>query len=520
MYLIDEDTSVKYLDEFDCNTFANKGHDAFSPSLFYQHGQLILEKLTKHLADNSIKGLKQLLPSELTEQVLALSQLPADNHEEKLAKLKKVIDLYISTGIQVQSPGYMGRQFSSVIPLAGAFDLINSVINQPASFYEAAQLPNVVEKLMANEFNKFIGWPEDSFAMVTTSGGSLANLTAILAARNDKYPQVWSAGFSHHNGEEKPAIAVSADSHYSVSRAAGILGIGEDQIIKLPINTNKQIDIAQVNNCLAKAKQDGMRIFCLVAAAGSTAVGAYDDLNALADICQAENIWLHVDGAHGASVLVSDLHRHKVVGIERADSFVLDAHKMLFVPAMCTLLFYKNKQKSYGAFNQDASYVFEKEPDAYTAFDSAEQNFECTKRPLIMNLWICWLIHGPELFTDKINHLCHMTQQAYHLLVDSVDFSPLHMPEVNILCFRYLPSDLAEEQVGNFQVALRNIIRKKGTFFISKVDIDEIGALRLVLMNHEIKLEHIKLLLDEIRTEGTALLNRVEHFKKPQLVNG
>jgi L-2,4-diaminobutyrate decarboxylase len=483
--------------------------DVFDPELFRKNAEIVVSKLEKYLADSSIRGLALTNPYGLLQ---AAKELMSDKDEGIASldeeKLGAIIDLYIKTGIQVHSPGYMGRQFSGVIPLAGVIDLISSIVNQPSSFYEAGQLPNVAERIMADEFNRFIGWEREHFTMVTTSGGTLGNLTALLAARNDKFPQIWSEGIGALEGQFRPAIAVSEDAHYSVCRAVGILGIGDKQIVRLPINREKQICIEKVRPTLEAAEERGLKVFCMVASAGTTSVGAFDPIDELADIAKEKNIWLHIDGAHGASLLVSDKLRHKLKGIEKVDSFVLDAHKMMFVPAVCTLLFYKDKEKSYGAFRQNASYVFEKEPDIYTEFDSAEQNFECTKRPLIMNLWVLWALYGKALFANKIEYLCQLTEQAYQVLQDEPDFETLHQPEANILCFRYLPSSLCEKAFPDFQVAIRNRIRERGKFFISKVNIDGIGALRVVFMNHQIDTDHFRMLLDEIRKTGRELLNQ------------
>lgn len=486
----------------------SKGLDlnVFAPQLFRQNAETVIAKLEQYLADTSIRGLELTDPAVLLQAAKALTETSQESKDDDEEKLKTIIDLYIKTGIQVHSPGYMGRQFSGVVPLAGVFDLVNSIVNQPSSFYEAGQLPNVVERIMADEFHQFIGWDAEQATMVTTSGGSLANLTALLAARNDKLPQVWSSGMAALGTQARPAVAMSEDVHYSLSRAVGILGIGEEQIVRLPLNQKGQIQIEQVRPILEAAAQRGLNVFCLVASAGTTSMGAFDPIDELAAIAAERNLWLHIDGAHGASLLVSDKLRHKLKGLEKVDSFVLDAHKMLFVPAMCTLLFYKNKQKSYGAFQQDASYVFEKQADIYTEFDSAKKNFECTKRPLIMNLWVLWAIYGRKLFAEKIEYLCQLTQQTYQILQDAPDFVVLHQPESNILCFRYTPANLHENVLPDFQVEIRNQIRKQGKFFISKVDIDGDGALRVVFMNHEIEVEHFRMLLCEIRNVGQQLL--------------
>ena len=489
---------------------------AFDPAQFRTAAEIVVTRMERHLSDRSIRGLRIVDPSALQRAAQALM---ATGHEGiadcDSRRLAAIIDLYIETGIHVHSPGYMGRQFSGAVPLAAVIDFAGAVLNQPSSFYEAAQLPSVAEQIMAGELNRFIGWDPDRFTMVTTSGGSLANLTALLAARNDKFPRYWSEGGGSVASHPRPAIAVGDDVHYSVSRAAGIMGIGEAQIVRLPLNRHRQICLEQVGPALATAQRRGLRVFCLVASAGTTSVGAFDPIDELADISREHDAWLHVDGAHGGSLLVSDKLRHKLRGIAKADSLAWDAHKMMFVPPACTLLFYKDKVKSYGAFRQQASYVFDTEPDIYTELDSAAKTFECTKRPLIMSLWVLWAMYGRTLFADKIEYLCELTEQAYQVLRGESDFEPLHRPQANILCFRYSGAPRAAGRVPDLQVAIRNRIKQQGHFFISKIDIDGASALRVVMMNHQITIEHFRMLLDDIRLAARALLGESTTRDRP-----
>ncbi|MFI9559462.1 pyridoxal phosphate-dependent decarboxylase family protein [Nonomuraea endophytica] len=446
--------------------------DAFNIQQFRESSEATLARLEKHLADASIRGLELTEPAQLTRAARSLMTTEREHvagYDE--AKLNAIIDLYLKTGIQVHSPGYMGRQFSGTFPLAGVVDFVSSLVSQPSSFYEAAQLPNVVEKIMADEFNRFIGWPAGSFAMVTTSGGSLANLTAILAARNDRVPGSWSEGGAADHGRGRPALAVGADVHYSVSRTAGVMGIGEAQLVRLPLNRRHQIDVDRVVPELEAAQRRGLRVFCLVASAGTTSVSAFDPLRELAEITRERGIWLHVDGAHGASLLVSDELRWKLDGIDGADSLTWDAHKMMFTPAPCTMLFYRDKDKSRSPFHQWASYVFDEEPDVYTALDSGGKTLECTKRPMIMPLWVLWAMYGRALFAEKIEYLCRLTRDVHRILLAEPDFETTHWPEANILCFRYRPGALSDSEAHRLQIAIRDRVKARGTFFISKVDI-------------------------------------------------
>lgn len=478
----------------------------FDPSLFEEHSTIIVNKLEEYLSisQHKVKGLDLREPNELLEEVNALMTSTKNISSED--KLKSIVDLYLQTGVQANSPGYMGRQFSSVFPLAGVFDFISSMLSQPSSFYEAAQLPSIVRVYMAKELNKFINYPEGEYDMITTSGGSLANLTALLSARNYYFPEFWSKGFSSIKKDEIPAIAASEEAHYSIIRTMEMLGFNKQQIIKLPVNSKRQVDIRKTQSTLDKAKKDGLKVFCIVATAATTAIGAFDPINELAEVAQKNDCWLHIDGAHGASFLLSEKHKHKLKGIEKADSITWDAHKMMFIPGTCSMLFYKNKDRSTLAFKQKASYVFEKEEDQYSKYDGAKKNIECTKRPMIMNLWAVWTSYGPKVFEQKIDFLCNLISRAYeHLLLD-YDFETLHKPEANMLCFRYKPKNINSNYVKDFQISIRNQLKSNGNFFISKVNIDGEPALRVVFMNHKIKLSHFKMLLVEIKKIGNDII--------------
>lgn len=481
--------------------------NAFDPALFCENAELAISLLEKYLEDQRPQGLQMVDPYLLEKKARSLMVEPSEATPIfDSDRFKEIIELYLRTGIHVYTAGSMGRQFSGVVPLAGVTDLVNSIVNQPSSFYEAAQLPNVAEHIMADELNRFIGFDKDEFTMVTTSGGSLANLTALLAARNNRFADVWKKGMAACQNEGVPAIAVSEDAHYSMTRAAGTLGIGENQMVRLPVDKQRRIDTGKAQVVLDRARAKGLNVFCLIASAGTTPVGAIDPLDELADIAEANGLWLHVDGCHGASLLVSDLHRAKLKGIQRADSLTWDAHKLMFVPSPCSLLFYKEKQKAYKAFHQEASYVFDKVPGICRDFNGSEKNYECTKRPTIMNLWILWAVYGRTLFADKVDYACQLCSDAYLLLRQMPDFETIHSPDTNILCFRYRPDNLPAGMPGDFQLEIRDRLSSEGTYFISKVEIDGETALRMVFMQQRTSLEHVKELLDKIRGLGQLII--------------
>ncbi len=479
----------------------------FDHEHFVENASLVVNRLADYLADDSLRGLDLQEPAHLHEVARKLMVHQHDTLPEFDARrLRRIVDLFIATGIQGSSPGAMGRHLSGIVPLSAVIDMVGSIVNQPVAFYEIGQLPSVVERIMADELNRYIGYDPNRFDMVTTSGGSLASMTAMLAARNHSFPDFWQQG-CRSVGVEAPAVMVSEDVHYSITRALGILGIGTEQVIKLPVDDKRRLRVDRIAPMLVAARERNLKVFCLVATVGTWTVGAIDQIDEIVEVTREHDIWLHVDGAHGASLLVSDLLRHRLAGLGRADSFAWNAHKMMFVSAPCTLLFYRDKARGAGAFRQQASYIFETQPDKYSSYDHAEMTFECTRRPMIMGLWIAWALYGRSLFSEKIEYLCSLAEEFYEYLGEQPDFRALLRPESNIVCFRYRPHEMADDRLSDLQAAVCKAVERDRMFFISRVDLMEVTSLRCIFTNHRTTAEHYVALLEKIRKLGTALLN-------------
>lgn len=474
---------------------------AFSPAALDDALGVAHEALAGYLRDERTMGVELPAPDDLRARAEALMVAPQGGRMDA-QRLADVIDLYLSTAIHLRSTGYMARQFSSVIPVTAVFDMVTAMVPQPASFYEAGPLANVADKIMAAEFADLIGWPAGGFDMVSTSGGTLANLSALLAARNTYCHRKWGAGYG---AGARLAVAAGADSHYSVARAAAIIGLPPEAIVTLPLNSRRQIDPDGAAAALAAARDSGLDVFAVVAAAGSTPTGAIDPLAQLAELARAEGAWLHVDAAHNGAFLVSDRLRARVSGLGEADSFCLDAHKTLFVPAAATLLFYRDPQAAQRAFTDQASYVFDDPADPWNGWDSGGKNLECTKRPAILNLWLVWTLYGRELLARKLEYLVDLTRDAADHINSQPDFTLTLAPESNILCFQHVPGPMPAQELNELQVAIRDGVRAQGRFLVSKVDLGPRTVLRMVLMNHQIEVEHVAAACDEIRRVAAGI---------------
>lgn len=485
-------------------TFATETESVFKVREFSVAAHQAIEWLADMLSRDEVEGVRLQRPVDLMARARSL-MTKADSGGFDSRRFADILELYLETGIKVNSRGYMGRQFSSVMPVTAVFEMVSAMAPQPASYYEAGQLANIADRLIEEVFGRFIGWPQGSFEMVTTSGASLANMTAALVARNRRISGSWNGGLAVGRAG-RPAIAIGEDAHFSVSRIAGIIGIGQDQVIRLPLNERRQICPKRARSIIDGAMVQGLNVFCLIASAGTTAIGANDPLPELAALAKRHGAWLHVDAAHNGAFLVSDQLRPRLAGLELADSFCLDAHKTLFVPALCTLLFYREKGLAETAFPQKDSYVFDPFEDEMAAVQSGVKNFECTKRPTILNLWLAWSLYGRRAFADKLEQLVKITRSAYDYFIDQPDFIVPYQPESNILCFVHQPPGLSGNSLSSLQLELRNRVRAAGRYLLSKVDLNGQTMLRIVLMNDRICLSDIAGMAAEIRRHAGDIL--------------
>ena len=428
---------------------------------------------------------------------------PADAADH-FARLVKIM---LERGLNLHDPRYIGHQVPAPVPIAGLFDAVGSVTNQVMAIYEMGPWSTAVEHAMIQELGAVIGWAPDTFAGTITHGGSLANLTALLTARNVALGDVWERGMAHEGAQ--PVVLAHADAHYSVARAAGILGLGSRQIVRVGLDERGRMDPHRLDEDLTRLRARNQPIVAVVACACATPTGAFDPLEDIADICRRHEVWLHVDAAHGGAALLSHRHRHLVAGLERADSVVWDAHKMLFVPGLCAFVFYREKSRRFEAFRQDAPYLFDPAAPGLAEYDSGMKTVECTKRAAAFGLWGVWSLFGRQLFADLVDVTFALGRTFYEKLLAAEDFVPLHDPQCNIVAFRHIPAALRDapaERIGDFQLELRRRVIESGEFYIVPFKRDGVGALRVTIINPLTTPAHLDLLMDALRRQGRGLL--------------
>jgi len=418
------------------------------------------------------------------------------------AKLSEFLDAYLSYTTRLHHPEYLAHQVAAPHPSGGLAALVDGVTNNAMAIYEMGPAAAAIEFFVINWLLGKIGWiptphPRETGCVpehgggVLTHGGSLANLTALLAARSRIAPDVWDQG---NPGDL--AVLAPAESHYSIARAIGIMGLGRRALYPLPVDDAGRVLADRIPQALAKVREDGRRAMALVANACSTGVGLYDPLREIGQACREAGVWMHVDGAHGASALLSDRHRALLDGADMADSLVWDAHKLMRAPTLCAAVLVRDAATLDRAFEQEASYLFHDK--AQPGVDFIHRTVECTKAGLGLRFFAVLGALGEQGLGHYIERQYGLAAEAFRLIRAQEDFDCPVEPQSNILCFRVRGTDAA-------QIAIRDALIAQGRFHLSTVFFGGRRYLRATFMSPATTLADVSRLIEAVRTEASRV---------------
>jgi L-2,4-diaminobutyrate decarboxylase len=350
-----------------------------------------------------------------------------------------------------------------------------------------------------------VGWDEQAGGTMT-SGGTEATFAALLAARSRAVPDVWTNGL----GANPPVVVCGEHTHYAVSRAAGEMGLGLSRVITIPSRA-LCLDTDALRERLTALRATGTRVMAVVATAGCTATGSFDDLEAVADLCDefADDhgpLWLHVDAAHGGAAMLSPTHRHRVRGLVRARSMAWDPHKTLLLPLSAGMVLVRDQDDLTRAFAQEAPYLFSS-GSAAQVWDMGPRSFQCSRRADVLKLWVAIERYGSDNLARLYDRLCRMAQTLHGLLSARSDFTPLHEPMSNILCFAWTPPGVAAADLDTLTTALRERYNRSGRGWITATTLDGRRVLRITVMNARTDETHLAKLVDGLVAEAAQILH-------------
>jgi aromatic-L-amino-acid/L-tryptophan decarboxylase len=455
--------------------------------------EAVLAALTRVIADawdsfEHPRPDEPAIPAALAERLSeTLPELPADPGLV-LDDAARVLDESISPARPLYL-GYIGSTGLEVGVLAGAlaatYDVNLAVTARAADLVEAQTLAWVAE---------FVGYPYAEGAF--TSGGMISNLTGLLVAREHALPGCREDGFAGRRG----SVYCSAEAHHSVVRAAEAAGIGSASVRRLGLDERRRLRPVELERAIAADREAGVVPIAVVANGGTTLTGAVDRLDAVAEICEREGVWMHVDGAYGLPAAAIPAEAPLFAGIERADSVTLDAHKWLGLQKSCSLILVRRPEALERTFGHEEGYMLrESVPNA------VETTLEYSRPLRSLKLWLAFRTHGAAAFREWIAQ----TLQLARLFAAEVDSDPafdlLLEPTLSTVCFRHLPGRGVDLDLDAHNARLAAAVRADGRVYLASADVDGTVCLRVCFVNFRTRREDIPHVLAAVREVGERL---------------
>lgn len=434
------------------------------------------------------------LPAESVKQLIPNIESKGITYESLSLEIKSLLDHSVST----IHPLFLNQLFGGYDSAAWVGEVISTILNPTMATFEIAPMLTVIEKRLVAELLKMMGITKGEGIMVT--GGSNANLLAMLCARTDFNPSIRQTGFGHN----RYRVYVSAEAHYSFDKAANITGIGAQNLILVPCDQQGQMIPEELEKILAADITDGYTPILVGATFGTTVLGAFDDVTKIAKICEAHKVWLHVDAAWGGGALFSHSKRHLLNGINLADSITFDAHKTLGTPLITSFFLtrhpgiLRNTNRGGGS-----EYLFHEYDNS--DWDTGTYSLQCGRRADALKLWLLWRLYGTEGMIKRTEHLLDLADFAQEEIKRHPQLELVHAHYLNV-CFQ-VKSCHNQENINSFTLKVRKALVEEGKALVNYAQrADGTIFFRLVFPNHQTEKSHLSELF-KIIIEKAELLD-------------
>lgn len=397
-------------------------------------------------------------------------------------------------------PRFFGWVHGAGTPAGVLAELLAATMNANVGGREHAAI--YVERVVVAWFAELFGFPAEASGIVTT-GTSMGNLLAIVAARD----AALGAGARIEGIHGAPLVAyAAAGAHDSIAKALRIAGLGEDALRSVAVDKTRAMDMTALRARLDADRAAGARPFLVVATAGSVDAGAFDPLDELADLCEREGLWLHVDGAFGAFAILSPRHAALVRGIERASSLAFDAHKWLAAPYTAGCVLFRDEAKHRAAFATTPHYLARAERGtAAGAPWYADYGLELSREFRALKLWFTLRHFGFDRLGEIVAQTCDLAARLAATITAAPDLELLAPVALNTVVFRYRVAGLDEPALDRLNARIAVAVQESGAAVPSTTLVDGKRALRACIINHRTGPGDIDLFVEAVRAAGATL---------------
>ena len=448
------------------------------------------------------RGQSPIVRPSTADQLGALidTRFPADGEPlEELAE--RIIEAADRFPRRNTHPGFFGWVAPSGLPSDPLASAMVSALNENIIGYWASPVGTTIERAVVGWLAELSGFPRDAEG-VLLSGGSLANMTAIAVALSRRYgPDYRRLGLRAMDRDETPVVICSHETHFSIRRAVAMLGLGTDNIVTVETDNRFRLRADR----LAETLERRSNVVCVVATAGTTTTGAMDPLADIADLCDRHGVWMHVDAAYGGGGLMSAELRPRYRGIERADSVTMDLHKWFFQALDGSLLLYRDADAARGLFSDSTDYLDQgrdRTPEQYAFFQIGP---ELSRRFRALPFYLAMRCYGMARLGRLARYNVECADYLATLIEAHEDTQLVAAPQLSILCFRYAPAGLGDEQIDRFNSEIRDRIQAEGNYLMSPTTLRGRPVLRACIVNHATRAEHVEGLFDSVIRIGGEL---------------
>ena len=424
---------------------------------------------------------------------------PLPEHAEDPAKiLDEVCHAMIEQGFHVPAANYFGLMNPTPTYMGFLGEALAAGLNPQLATLARSQLASKIELETVQWIGSRVGWPEP-FNGTFTSGGNEANFSALALALAAKFPNAIEEGVAIIGAPV--VVYASAEAHHSLDKSTGLLGLGRKALTRIPVNERVQMDVASLERAIRDDIAAGRKPLCVVATAGTTSSGAIDDLAAIAEICRRHDLWMHVDGAYGASVIFSDRHRSVVRGIELADSVTIDPHKWLAVPFAAGIILTRRPEILERAFAVYAPYM----PKAKGAVlpDNSRISTQWTRRMNSLKLWLSLRVHGRKGYEDLIARQFELANGFAEWIRASDDYELAAPPVLPIVTFRL--KSVAASELASAHARIVDEITGEGKRWISDSIVRGQSVLRMMVISYLTEERHLRALEGALQVAGRRI---------------
>lgn len=433
-------------------------------------------------------------PKELSA-ILSSKNFESGSFESLIQAIKTYLKYSVRTGHKQ----YFNQLWAGYSMPALLGEIFAALSNTSMYTYEVAPAATLLERELTEKMCSLLGFRQGEGLLVT--GGSNANLIAMLCARNEKMGNVMAKGLT---GGKRPVIFISDQAHYSFFKGANICGIGMDNVVKISSDDNGRMIPNELEKAIIKCTQQGDLPLFVAATAGTTVLNAFDPIDEIAKIAQKNGIWFHVDGALGGSAVFSAKHRHLLSGIEKADSVAWNPHKMLGLPLICSAILIRQKGRLLSMSHSediDAQYIFHHEENS--GYDLGPKSLQCGRRVDSLKLWLAWLFYGEQGFEKRVDRLFDLAAYAEERISSEKKLKLMAPRQALSVCFRYVPD--AEQDLNSFNVTLREKLYREGLSMVNYATIGKNKVIRLVTMNPELSREDMDIFFANLAKIGQEM---------------